>query len=460
MFSTLTVFATSLFMFLRTINSSYLRNWDEAWYAATIKNMASGQYGILMPFWNGRYYFDHAPLYFWLTLPFFKIFGAGEWQTRIISVFAASLATVFLFLIGKKLANKTAAFLSVIIFLTFGQVAIRFSHGNLDALLVCFFLASFYFYLMSEEKKIFSVISGILLGLGFLIKSWGIGLFPAFLIFIYSLAKSKSLPKNLTLMVFFAFISSSWWYIAGILKFGQDFLSWYILNPSEGRLITPIENPSFYYFQALIRDIGFWFIPLLIGALTSFKKFDFKKSRFLITFFFISLIYILSLNFLSDKSDWYNIPSYPLIALIIGYILSTTFKKSAKLGLLLIATVTILQVWNINRIENIYPERSKAGADLGKQAKEIIPKGNTVILDDHDFTAFLFYSDQEAIYTLEDNKKSDFAEWWKISHKDLEKFIKTQENVWIISPNPNNLGLDVKTGKIKKIYNGYSFIKY
>ncbi len=86
--------------FTRTITSSTMRNWDEAWYAEIIKNMASGNYGLLQPFWNGRYYFDHAPLYFWLSTPIFKIFGPGLWQIRAVSATAAILACLFIFLIN------------------------------------------------------------------------------------------------------------------------------------------------------------------------------------------------------------------------------------------------------------------------------------------------------------------------------------------------------------------------
>ena len=91
------VLISSAVVFFSKIASFPLRNWDEAWYAEIIKNMASGKYGFLMPFWNGRYYFDHAPLYFWLSAPIFKIFGAGEWQARFVSATAAVFAAFLIF---------------------------------------------------------------------------------------------------------------------------------------------------------------------------------------------------------------------------------------------------------------------------------------------------------------------------------------------------------------------------
>ena len=73
----------------------WVRNWDEAWYAEIIKQMAVGGKGWLMPWWNGQYYFDHPPVYFWLSGLVVKLFGLGEWQVRIVSVLAGiGVATV------------------------------------------------------------------------------------------------------------------------------------------------------------------------------------------------------------------------------------------------------------------------------------------------------------------------------------------------------------------------------
>lgn len=456
----------SILVFFTRIDAYPLRNWDEAWYGQIIKNMASGNYHFLMPFFNGRYYFDHSPLYFWLSVPIVKVFGAGEWQIRLVSAISSVFATLLVFLIGKKMRGEKLGLISALVFLTFGQVVIRFSHGNLDALLVCLFLASFYFYLKSETSTsstrflVFTILCGITIGLGILVKSWGIGLFPIALIFVYSIIKNRSLPKNLHIILASAFISFAWWYAWGILTFGRTFISWYVLNPSESRLATPIQNFSLFYFKILLRDIAFWFIPPLLVLILSFKKIKLIINPVLAAFLIICVIYISSLNFLNEKSDWYNIPAYPQIAIIIGYFSLKVVEKFPKIGLILIAAIAILQAINTNRVENIYPDRSKVGTNLGVHAKELIPPSSTVILDDHDFTSFLFYSDQNAVYTIEDNKKNNFQEWWKINHKDLQNFIQTHQNVWIITPNPNNLNLDSNSFEQEGYFNNYYFLKH
>ena len=452
------ILTSSVFVFFSKIASFPLRNWDEAWYGEIIKNMASGQYGYLMPFWNGRYYFDNAPLYFWLSAPIFKFFGAGEWQARFVSATAAVFSAYLIFLIGKKLKDETTGFISTLVFLTFGGVVVRFSHGNLDALLICFFLAAFYFYLKSEEKKIFGFAAGALIGLGFLIKSWGIGLFPLSLIFIYAFFKDRKLPRNLVLIILGILIFSSWWYFLGILKFGSQFINWYLLDPSEGRLASPLANFSLEYFKFYIRDVGFWFlIPVAYIAL-SFKKIKKLDKNILLPFISLAAIFVLFLNFLSDKSGWYIIPALALTSFVFGYVGRELYKSYPKLAVIIIALIFVVQIFNAIRIENIYPDRSKVGAQLGLYAKKIIPEDEKIILTDQDFTSFLFYSDHKQIYTLE-NKTPKENEWWILNPDRLVPFLKDNPNTWIVTPNLSNLPFEVKKEEIIDQFNNYYFLK-
>ena len=452
------ILISSAFVFFSKIASFPLRNWDEAWYAEIIKNMASGQYGYLMPFWNGRYYFDNAPLYFWLSAPIFKFFGAGEWQARFVSATAAVFSAYLIFLIGKKLKDETTGFISTLVFLTFGGVVVRFSHGNLDALLICFFLAAFYFYLKSEEKKIFGFAAGALIGLGFLIKSWGIGLFPLALIFIYAFFKDRKLPRNLVLIILGILIFSSWWYFLGILKFGSQFINWYILNPAEGRLSDPFSNFSLEYFRFFIRDVGFWFLVPFAYIALKFKNIKKLDKNIIVPFLLLAAIFVFSLNFLSDKSDWYIIPALALISLVIGNLGRELYKSFPRIAVVIISLIFVVQIFNAIRVENIYPDRSKVGAQLGLHTKDLIPKSAKIILNDQDFTSFLFYSNHRQIYTLE-NKTPKENEWWILNSASLLPFLGKNPNTWIITANLSNLPFKVQKEEIIDNYNGYYFLK-
>lgn len=457
MLASLIVFFASIAVFFRRINVFPLRNWDEAWYAAATENMAGGNYGYIMQFWNGRYYFDHSPLYFWLSTPFFKIFGPGEWQARIVSTTAAVLVTLLIFLIGKKLVNERVGLISAVIFLTFGGVVMRFAHGNLDALLSSLFLCAFYFYLSSEKKSVYSVLSGISIGFGILVKSWGIGLFPVYSIVIYSLITHKQLPKRFLLILFMAFLTFSWWYLLGILSFGREFVNWFVLNPSENRLSQPFATFSLDYVGFALRDIGLWVLPAVIFIILKIRHNLHDKADFVAPFLFVSLTYIVSLNFLSDKSDWYIIPALPLLALVLGYVCDRLLRLNFKFWILFFAAILLTQYFNVLRIENIYPDRSRVGAELGVRASEIIPAGDEVILDDHDFTAFLYYSNQLAVYTIQDDRK--VGEWWILKDDELNGFLMKNTKTWIVTKRLDSLPLTDGEVEIVDLVNGYAFVR-
>src|SRR5689334_3791576 len=161
-----------------------LKNWDEAWYAEIIKQLTLFNRGWLVPFWNGRFYFDKPPLYFWLSSLITKTFGVGEWQVRLVSLLAGAACFSLVYLIGRRLFSQKVALFSVLIFISTGQVYRRFSEGNLDSLLVFFFLLSFYLFIRLDKKQL-SFLLGISLFLGFLVKSWLLGFFPILLCLFY-----------------------------------------------------------------------------------------------------------------------------------------------------------------------------------------------------------------------------------------------------------------------------------
>jgi len=453
----LVIFLTSLVIFFRRISSFPLRNWDEAWYAEIIKNMASGDFSPIVPFWNGRYYFDHAPLYFWLSSPIFKMFGSGEWQARFISTISAVLAMLFVFLIGKRLANAKVGALSTLIFATIGGVVIRFSHGNLDSLLVFLFLASFYFYLESERDKKYGFLTGLALGLGLIVKSWGVGVFPFFLIFVYSFFKNRRLPNNTLVLIAVPTLFFLLWSAVGYWNFGQTFIRWYWFNPSENRLGDPLGNFSWDYFKFAFRDIGLWLtIPTLFLA-ASYKNYFKDQKPFILASGLVCFVYIFFLNFLSDKSGWYLIPTYPYIALILGIFLRNLMERRLRMISMLFGILLAMQYFNVLRIENIYPDRSRVGAELGVAANGLIPIEDEVILDDHDFTSFLYYSNQKHIFTLQKSRKP--GEWWILKKEEVGAFLQDHSRTWIVKRKETNLPIVGGKGQIVEELNNYEFIR-
>lgn len=429
----ISVLVIAAFVFLKNIDSFPLRNWDEAWYAQITRNMASGQYSLLVPFWNGEYFFDKPPLYFWLSLPFFEIFsppaGGGEWQARIIAAISAIAATFFVYLIGRRLFGSRAAFLAVLIFLTLGQVVIRFAHGNLDALVVCLILATFYFYLVANR---FWPVAGVCLALTYLAKGWVLGLVPILLVVLFEYFLLGKNFKRVLLVVGVSIFLVIPYYISGYLNFDQQFISWYLFNPTAS--LFSLEVFSWQFFANLARDVGFWLVPFVLSLAVAFKI---KREDGLKLFVlgFCALIFLFSISFLSGKLGWYALSVYPFISLILAYFIDKLFKIRLSVAVVLVMIVIGLQIKNVMRIENIHPDRSLVGANLGRASKEIVPASDYLILDDRDLPAFLFYSEHKKVFVLSESRQD--WEWWILTREGFSKLLLSGKRVWIITKNSN-----------------------
>lgn len=414
----------SLLLFGLRINSFPLKNWDEAWYAEIIRNLASGKYNPLVAFWNGRYYFDKPPLYFWLSAPIVKIFGDGEWTFRLVSVIAAAFSVTLVFLIAKKLYNQKAGLLSALIFICSYEVYVRFSEGNLDALLICFSLLAFYFYLRKERRAL--LFSGFFIGLAVLTKGFLLGGIPLMIIFLHSLITKSRLPARWH-QISSALILIVPWLLLGFFSFGTTFINWYVFHPAAGNLsgINSLDSQ-------LILDMGLnffvWWLFLIPILLT--QKFFIDRTM---TFFFvISFAYLFSFYFSLERYGWYLLPVYPYLSIALGSLL-VPFLESQKGRYLIILAVGVHLAIIIFFL--FYTgDRSILTATAGQKISQFVNNSDSIIFDDPDFANFLFYSRHGSItVSLPAGPKP--GEWWIIPRTQIDNQItQSSQPVWLVTP--------------------------
>ena len=78
-------------------------------------------------------------------------------------------------------------------------------------------------------------------------------------------------------------------------------------------------------------------------------------------------------------------------------------------------------------------------------------------MDDHDFTAFLYYSNFKKIYVIQkDGGKA--GEWWILSYDDFSPFLATHPNTWIVTPNVNDLP-KLTSFNLEETKSGYQLLK-
>lgn len=85
--------------------------WDETVYAAIGKNVANGQGVILKPELgvDNVTYLSHPPFYFWLLGGWFKVFGEGITQARVLGALCSLVMIALVFLLVNEIASRHMA---------------------------------------------------------------------------------------------------------------------------------------------------------------------------------------------------------------------------------------------------------------------------------------------------------------------------------------------------------------
>jgi 4-amino-4-deoxy-L-arabinose transferase-like glycosyltransferase len=90
---------------------------DEPRYARIAEEMERGGFWIT-PILEGKPWLEKPPLYYWMTIPFFSIFGVSETTARLGPALAGLIAVLAVWWLGTKLWTRMAGFLSALILLS------------------------------------------------------------------------------------------------------------------------------------------------------------------------------------------------------------------------------------------------------------------------------------------------------------------------------------------------------
>ncbi len=145
----------------------------------------SGNY--IVPTINGEYYYNKPPLYNWILLVFFKIFGDySEWSARFPTVFFLCAYAGMIYVFFKKKYGQKIAFINAFALITCGRIL--FWDSMLGLIDICFsavMFANFLWIYHQYEKQDYTKLyfgSWFLTVLGFLMKGLPALVFQGFTI--------------------------------------------------------------------------------------------------------------------------------------------------------------------------------------------------------------------------------------------------------------------------------------
>ncbi len=139
---------------------------DEAANGLDALNILSGK--EIQPFYergNGR-----EGLFFYIIALAIKFFGNKVWVLHLVSASVGFSAVLFTYLLVKKLFNSKVAFFASL-FLTTSSWHVSLSRSAFRANLTPLFTSAFFYFaylaLFSKKKRFFTILSGMVFGLGF-----------------------------------------------------------------------------------------------------------------------------------------------------------------------------------------------------------------------------------------------------------------------------------------------------
>ncbi len=296
-----------------------------------------------------KYYSYYPPLIYQLTAIFYLVAGQSIWITRSIILIFYFLIYFFTYLIGKKIFSRTTGITAALITL-FLPINYIFSRDYLlDIPLTAWVLLTLYFLLQNpftEKNK--SIILGILLGCGFLIK-WTFGAFifgpiiflilkPIFSISYSDPSAEQSVKQirenrliNIVFTLFFAALIACPWYLTNIFNFFRDaYQNANIIPLVEKDPIPESVQYFLYYFEIILNE--YLYLPLFLLIIFGIYKLI-KSKQISIIFYFFSILIPVYIIFtaIQNKDPRYIFPIIPFFSILISYGIITINKFWKKI---------------------------------------------------------------------------------------------------------------------------------
>ncbi len=252
------------------------------------------------------------------------------------------LSLLMCYLIGKKFFNRKTGLVFISLILTSFWIGIFSSYVNLDIVIVGFILSSIYFLKVSfdSKRKIYFIISGITMGLGFLSKPtlfFPIVFLPIILMRFHDGIKLK---KFFLIYIFFLLILSPWIIKTFLLNISLELflgdrsdnkyekLIWALPNQNQSsNIILKLISMTGYYLKEFINNYLFkYFIisPLLvISSLTTLllliKKRASKNLKIVVYIFALFIPFTILITIMGFR------PSQLLITYLFLYLITSNF---------------------------------------------------------------------------------------------------------------------------------------
>jgi 4-amino-4-deoxy-L-arabinose transferase-like glycosyltransferase len=292
---------------------------------------------------NGIRYLEKAPLMYWMVAVSYKLFGVGEWQTRLpLSLGVLALAAVA-FAFGRQFLGREAGFYAALILITAPGIYVYTRFLIPDVLVAMWLTLGLMLFLISLDqrrpRRLVCWGFAATLALNVLTKSLIGIIFPGMVIFVFLLltGNMKHLLKMrpISSAIVFLAIAAPWHILAALRSPAQPngpekgFLWFYFVNEQflryfNKRIPRDYDKVPLWLFWLLVLV---WLIPwflFLFPALGEIPrrvrewgaKLDSRARANLLCGVWAAAIMVF-FSF-STRQEYYSLPVLPALALLTG----------------------------------------------------------------------------------------------------------------------------------------------
>src|SRR6202161_2768673 len=336
------IVVTWALIYLPALSTPGLLEYADSIHAEAAREMLLNHNWVTL-YVNGIRYLEKAPLMYWGVALSYKLFGVGEWQTRLplaLSVFGLGLS-VWIF--GRRFLNAEAGFYAALILITAPGIFVYTRFLIPDAIVAMWLTLSLYFFLIAydQEKPERWACWGfaVMVALNVLTKSL-IGLaFPGMIIFVFLLLvgnfKKLLAMRLLSSTLVFLIVAAPGHILAAIGSPSQSsgpergFLWFYFVNEQvlrylNKRIPRDYDKVPLLLFWALVLA---WLIPWFVFLFPALKEIPTKvrhwreglSARAEANLFFGVWAGVIMLFFsFSTRQEYYSLPVLPGLALLLG----------------------------------------------------------------------------------------------------------------------------------------------
>jgi len=352
--------------------SFYLFEPDEGRYAQIPREMlAAGEWTV--PLLQNEPYLDKPPLFYWLVMGSYWLFGISEWTARLVPALAIHGCVLVTYFLGRRSLGERPALWGALIlalspaFVGMGRLLIL--DGLLAFWVTLSILAAFEALRGPKLRQGWWLLSALACGLGILTKGPVALILLAPPIWLQRRLAGKTAP--LTWRSFFTFsavmlLVALPWYVAVCLRL-PEFAGHFLWDHNLLRFLMPFDHlrPIWFYAPILLAGMlpgSLLLVPFLRFLGTGKEEIASCRSPELGFMLLAGGWCVLFFSLSGCKLPTYILPAYPFLALALGtYVVHSRWQASRWGRAVLVAAFAILLVGHYEVIPHLAQARSPMG---------------------------------------------------------------------------------------------------